>query len=164
MRRLILTALFTLLTCAAAQGQVANRDDNATKNRAERDCRNFVRSTAKETDDLLFTTQHINDAEARECIYDDAYVFTNPSGVVRTREQVMAEARANNYRYTEFKKVSEKALSANGTTVLVTAVHQEGTFRGRDITGDYIYTRVYIKKRGRWRLLAAQSTRVAAKQ
>lgn len=164
MRHLILMALFAFLSCAAAQGQVANHDDSATKNRAKRDCRNFVRSTAKETDDLLFTTQHINDAEARECIYDDAYVFTNPSGGVRTREQVMTEARANNYRYTEFNKVSEKTLSANGTTVLVTTVHQEGTFRGRDITGNYVYTRVYVKKGGRWRLLAAQSTRLAAKQ
>ncbi|MCA1607485.1 MAG: nuclear transport factor 2 family protein [Acidobacteria bacterium] len=38
----------------------------------------------------------------------------------------------------------------------------KGQDKGQDISGQYRYTRVYVKRQRRWQLVANQSTRLAA--
>jgi ketosteroid isomerase-like protein len=48
-----------------------------------------------------------------------------------------------------------------GNTAIVTG-HTEvrGQHEGRGVAGDYRYTRVYLRKAGRWRVVSSHSTRI----
>lgn len=160
MRRVLLTASFAFGVCLIALTLVTGAAGQSKKGGSS-GCKSFARNSAEETDELLVS--RINDAEVRECILHENYVFTNPFGVIRTRAQIMAEARSKNYNYTKFERQPVSRLISKETVVLVSRVHQEGTFRGKDISGDYVYTKTYVKKDGRWQLLAGQSTRVTTR-
>jgi ketosteroid isomerase-like protein len=60
--------------------------------------------------------------------------------------------------------VSEISARVFGDTAIMTLrLEAKGSYQGNDMSGDYRETIVWVKREGRWRMVASQSTRLAAR-
>jgi ketosteroid isomerase-like protein len=90
----------------------------------------------------------------------DDYVFTDQDAVVRTKAQMVSAYDSGSVKY-ESVKFDEIKVHAYGDTAVLTGRNTaKGQDNGKDISGQFRYTRVYVKRQGRWQLVATQVTRI----
>jgi ketosteroid isomerase-like protein len=101
------------------------------------------------------------DAATLDRIHADDYTAIPNIGTVATKAQVMADVRKGVFRYSRMEH-SEMAVRIYGTTgVVVGRTTNEGRRGDRDVSGDFRYTRIYVKRNGNWQAVLAQYTRIA---
>jgi ketosteroid isomerase-like protein len=94
-------------------------------------------------------------------LWADDHIFTNPLGVVQSKAQRLAEIKAGGRKLESFS-VADVEVRAYGDTAVVTSrATLRGQRQGQDISGQYRGIDVYVKKQGRWQVVAAQATRIA---
>ncbi len=102
------------------------------------------------------------DTKAYGRIVGDDYVFTNQDALVRTKAQMVSAYDSGSLKY-ESVKFDEIKVHAYGDTAVVTGRQTvKAQDNGKDISGQFRYTRVYVKRQGRWQLVATQVTRIPA--
>ena len=92
----------------------------------------------------------------------DDFFLTNAQGVTRDKKGVIALFRSGDMRVQslEFDDVVVRPL---GDVAVVTGRSRAvESFRGEDRSGEQRFTRVYVKRDGRWLLWVYQLTRVPA--
>jgi ketosteroid isomerase-like protein len=102
------------------------------------------------------------DAAALDRIHADEYIAIPNIGTISTKAEVMADVRRGAFRYSRMEH-SEMTVRIYGTMgVVVGRTINEGRRGDRDVSGDFRYTRIYIKRNGRWQAVLAQYTRISA--
>jgi uncharacterized protein (TIGR02246 family) len=102
------------------------------------------------------------DAAAMERIYADDYMAIPNIGTVSTRAEIMADVRRGVFKYSRMDH-SEMSVRIYGeTAVVVGRTSNDGRRGDRDVSGDFRYTRIYVKRRGHWQAVLAQYTRIPA--
>jgi hypothetical protein len=92
----------------------------------------------------------------------DDFTHTNHTGVFRTKAEWLANHKPGQSPYDAYE-VDDLKIRVYDATAVVTA---RTTPRGRDskgkpITGQYRYLRIWAKRDGQWRAVAFQGTRIA---
>jgi ketosteroid isomerase-like protein len=102
------------------------------------------------------------DTETLDHMYADELAWTNPSGEILTKAQVLASLKSETQNFFTIKH-DDRSLHVYGDTVVLTA-HTVSTERYKGNTFNYPrrFTNVYIKRDGRWELIAHHATPVAA--
>jgi len=91
----------------------------------------------------------------------DDYVSTNNVGLVRTKAQVIEDLKSGALKV-ESMISDDVNVRVQGDTAIVTGrVTTKVQDRGRDTSGQNRFTQVYMKRNGRWQLVAFQQTRIA---
>jgi ketosteroid isomerase-like protein len=105
----------------------------------------------------------VNRDRARlEPFYADEYIFTNEDGLASNKAKEIADITSGTFRLTSFR-FSDLKVHLYGAVALVTG---QNTITGRwedigkDISGPYRFTDVFVKRSGRWQCVASQSSRV----
>ena len=92
----------------------------------------------------------------------DDFFLTNAQGVTRDKKNTIALFRSGDMKV-ESLTFHDVAIRAQGDVAVVTGRSRvKETFRGEDRSGDQRFTRVYVKRDGRWLLWVYQLTRVPA--
>lgn len=98
------------------------------------------------------------DAVALERMTSDDYTFITLRGELRTKREVVQGFESGSFHY-ESREISDLDVRVYGNTAIVTGrSNQKGTENGKDYSGDYRFTRVYVKQAGRWQTVALQTT------
>ena len=102
------------------------------------------------------------DLRVFERLLADDFTHINQSGIFRTKAQWLANHKPGQSPYDAYD-VDDVKIRVYGDTAVVTA---HTTPKGRDskgkpITGQYRYLRVWAKRDGQWRAVAFQGTRIA---
>jgi ketosteroid isomerase-like protein len=102
------------------------------------------------------------DLRVFEELLADDFTHTNQAGIFRTRAQWLANHKPGHSPYTRYD-VDELKIRVYGETAVVTArtTPQGQDSRGKPITGQYRYLRVWAKRDGKWRAVAFQGTRIS---
>jgi ketosteroid isomerase-like protein len=102
------------------------------------------------------------DLRVFEELLADDFTHTNQAGIFRTRAQWLANHKPGQSPYTRYV-VDELKIRVYGETAVVTArtTPQGQDSRGKPITGQYRYLRVWAKRDGKWRAVAFQGTRIS---
>jgi uncharacterized protein (TIGR02246 family) len=91
----------------------------------------------------------------------DDFFLTNAQGLTRDKKGVIALFRSGDLRVQSLD-FSEVAVRASGDVAVVTGRSTVvETYRGEDRSGDQRFTRVYVRRDGRWLLWVYQLTRAA---
>jgi ketosteroid isomerase-like protein len=99
------------------------------------------------------------DPVALDRIHADDYLSINYLGQVSTKAQVMSDVRAGAFKY-ESMEHKDVIMRVYGNVVIVNALTvNKGHRRERNVSGDFSYTRVYVKRDGRWQAVLSQYTR-----
>jgi ketosteroid isomerase-like protein len=86
------------------------------------------------------------------------YVAITPLGQVTTKQETISARRSGQLRY-ESINVTDMVVRLYGDTAVVTArADVKGHQLGEDFSGPYRYTRVWVRRNGRWQTVSYQAT------
>ena len=145
--RLGLYFLFCIAGSPLLFGQVSGPDAQAE--REVRDMERQWREAWLAADSVALNRIHAEDYNAIPNI-----------GTVSTKAEIMADVRRGVFQYMRMEH-SEMTVRIYGATgVVLGRTINEGHRGNRDVGGDFRYTRIYVKRDGRWQAVLAQYTRI----
>jgi len=96
-----------------------------------------------------------------DVLVSSGYTHTNPLGEVFNKEQITGAIQSGDLAVAAYD-TDDVAVHVFGDAAVVTGrARVEGDLRGQDITGQYRYTRTYVKQGGHWQVAATQLTGIA---
>ncbi len=153
MKRMLAVSALTMAASFLALGQMTKANDSNQKG-------DSVEQAVMQMEEELRAAISKGDTKAYGRIVGDDYVFTNQDAVVRTKAQMVSAYDSGSIKY-ESVKFDEIKVHAYGDTAVVTGRQTvKAQDNGKDISGQFRYTRVYVKRQGRWQLVATQVTRI----
>lgn len=85
-------------------------------------------------------------------------VFTDPGGMFVSKAELMAQFKSGDLKI-ESTKIDDMKVHMFGNTAVVTyRTTDRGMYKGKDISGDYRWTDVFVKMAGKWKLVGGQGT------
>lgn len=104
------------------------------------------------------------DLKALEKILADEYVSTNSKGEVQNKARELAGLKAAVLRFVSFD-TDEVKVHVYGDSAIVTGRESLSIFyEGREVGGQFRYTRVYIRRQRRWLLAASHTSKEESKE
>ena len=98
------------------------------------------------------------DVPALDRMTSDDYTFITLKGEMRTKADILKGFASGSFHY-ESRQISDLKVRLYENTAIVTGRSvQKGMENGKDYSGDYRFTRVYVKQEGRWLTVALQTT------
>ncbi len=155
MNRMLVVAALTMAASSLALGQMTGKKANYSNQKAD-----SVEQAVMQMEEELRAAIAKSDTKAYGRLVGDDYVFTNQDAVVRTKAQMVSAYDSGSLKY-ESVKFDEIKVHAYGDTAVVTGRQTvKGQDNGKDLSGQFRYTRVYVKQQGRWQLVATQTGRI----
>lgn len=102
------------------------------------------------------------DAATLDRLTSDDYSFITLKGELRTKSEILQGFKSGSFKY-ESRQIFDLSVRVYDKTAVVTGRSvQKGVENGKDYSGDYRFTRVYVQEQGRWVTVALQTTLIAA--
>ena len=102
------------------------------------------------------------DVSTLEKLTSDDYILINANGQVSDKTTTMNNIKTGNIKLTT-NEVSDLKVRVYGNTAVVTGKSDaKGTIGGRELKGPVMFTRVYVKRDGKWQSVAFQQTPIVA--
>ncbi|HYN25496.1 MAG TPA: nuclear transport factor 2 family protein [Pyrinomonadaceae bacterium] len=156
MKRMLAVAALTMAASSLALGQMTSKKANANQKV------DSVEQAVTQMEEELRVAISKGDTKAYARLVGDDYVFTNHDAVIRTKAQMVSAYDSGSIKY-ESVMFDEIKVHVYGDTAVVTGRNTaKGLDNGKDIGGQFRYTRVYVKRQGKWQLVATQATRIPA--
>jgi ketosteroid isomerase-like protein len=103
------------------------------------------------------------DAAFLQKLFADEYLSTASTGAIYSKAQELANVTAPGTSMASFA-LTDLKVHVYGDTAVVTGLNTtKSTFNGKDDSGAYRFTDVFVKRDGRWQVVATQSTLTAKK-
>lgn len=100
------------------------------------------------------------DAATVDRIMAKEWLLTNPLGQVQTRADTEAEVRSGVLKF-ESMVPHDLQVRVIGDTAIVSGVSTDKvTYKGQDMSGDYRFTDVFVKRDGRWQMVSTHVSRL----
>jgi hypothetical protein len=91
----------------------------------------------------------------------EGYTETDSLGKVRNRDEVIAMQRSSDLVYDAWNLSDRTLHTYNGDTVIIIGkLNLEGTYKGQSLSGDFQFTRVWIRRGLEWQMASSQYTRI----
>jgi ketosteroid isomerase-like protein len=98
------------------------------------------------------------DVAALDRMTSDDYTFITLRGELRTKSDILKGFSSGSFKY-ESRQVSDLNVRVYRDTAVVTGRSvQKGIENGKDYSGAYWFTRVYVRQKDRWMTVALQTT------
>ena len=91
------------------------------------------------------------------------FVFVGPDGSMQDKAQWMADAKSGALKIESSKNEDMKVRVYGDTAVVTYRSIDKGTFKGMDISGQYRWTDVFIKRAGKWQIVSTQGSPIPKK-
>ena len=93
----------------------------------------------------------------------DDYLFISEDGSVRTKAQELMDLKSGVLKVTQLT-AEEMKVRIHGTTAVVTGVYGvKSTTDGKDTSGRFSFTDVFVEQGGTWRWLSTHASKVLGK-
>jgi len=145
MRRTLVIAVLLLTAVSVALGQ---------KQGARTSQRRSVEQAIRQLDNERIQAQIHADAAALERIYADDFIGVGPSGTVRNRAQVISDFTSGDLKFQSITTDDVQVRVYGDTAVETGRSTMNGQDKGKAVPRENRFTRVWVKQRGRWRLVA----------
>ncbi len=143
--KVFLTAVFLLLSVGAAGAQTS---------RAEKEVLAANRAWAD--------AQVKGDLAALDKLFAEDLIVTSGSGALRDKKGELADAKPDPDFKTYFFNTEDLRVKIYGKTAVVTGHAKWRTaYKGKDSDNERRFTCVYVRRDGRWQMVALQVTRIA---
>jgi ketosteroid isomerase-like protein len=148
--------LLTLAATCLAFGQeaaVMNTKGSHSNSTVEQEIQQFHREYGH--------AQLTNDIAMLERIWADDHIFINTFGVVQTKAERLADAKSGTRKIDSFHLDDVQVRVYGNTAVVTSHATIKMQLRGQELSFQARGIDVYVKKNGRWQVVAAQATRIA---
>jgi ketosteroid isomerase-like protein len=150
MRKPVLAAVIAISLCVvSAAKDKAGKQSGGTEQ--------SVLAIEKEMLDALLK----GDASANERYLAETYVFTGPDGMTENKAQSVADLKSGDLKF-QSASLDDAKVNVYGDTAIVTfGSTDKATYKGKDISGKTRWTDVFVKRNGKWQIVASHGSRVA---
>jgi uncharacterized protein (TIGR02246 family) len=100
-----------------------------------------------------------NDMSVTERITADDYSFINSAGETQTKSQLVEMFKSGTYKITYLDLDNLKVRVFGDTAVATYGQTEKSEYKGKDNSGHYVYTDVWVKRDGNWLIVATQGTK-----
>ncbi len=137
-------------TCAFAEPTAVGNDDEQTLVSLEKGW-----SNAYLTDNAAFL----------DGLMDPGFVLTNAHGQVSAKDEEVAEVRDRTLHYDQFESSDLKVRLYDDTAVVTGQTHIKASVKklGHVIDGMVRFTDTFVRRNGKWQIIASQTTLLPAK-
>lgn len=118
----------------------------------------------KQLDQERIQAQIGADAAALDRLYAEDFIGIGPSGTVRAKEQVIADFTSGNLRFQSITTDEVQWRVYGDTAVETGRSTMNGQDKGKTVPRDNRFTRVWVKRLGRWQLVANHYSLLVAQQ
>src|SRR5215475_14064651 len=138
----------------AVLGLTATPIDLGQQESASRNQRSSAEEAIRQLDNERIEAQIGADAVALDRIYADDFVGVGPSGTVRTKPQVISDFTSGNLKFQSITTDEVQVRVYENTAVETGLSTMVGQDKGKAVPRDTRFTRVWVNREGRWRLVA----------
>jgi uncharacterized protein (TIGR02246 family) len=102
-----------------------------------------------------------SDAKALDSLLADDYMAITPSGTLQSRDEALQNMRTRRVHITSLTLTDRKVRFYGETAVVTSLATIEATNPEGPVTGDYRYTRVYVRNaQGDWKIVSFEASHV----
>ena len=113
-----------------------------------------VEETIRKLDNERIQAQIHADAVALDRIYADDFIGVGPSGTIRTKPQVISDFTSGELNFQSITTDEVKVRVYENTAVETGLSTMLGQDKDKAVPRETRFTRVWVKQKGRWRLVA----------
>jgi len=157
MKRILAIAVMVITASSIALSQT-EKPANQEKPAGEKVAASSVEKALMQIEQELTDTLIKGDPSASERYMADSFIFTAPDGTVSTKAQGIADMKSGALKIESSKIEDMKVLVYGDTAVVTYKTTDKGTYKGRDLSGQYRWTDVFVKQNGKWQLISGQGT------
>jgi len=88
------------------------------------------------------------------------YVIVRDNGVVRSRAETLDGIKSGATKFTAFDLSDVQVRFYGDTAVATFHANIKGSRAGKDMSGQFVETRIFVSRGGSWRAVLAQRTRI----
>jgi len=143
MRQALAVVLLATASLTVAQTENGSTRDNSS-----------VHDAIRKLDNERIQAQIHADAAALDRLYADDFIGVGPSGTVRTKPQVIADFTSGRLKFQSITTDDVQVRVYGNTAVETGRSTMNGQDEGRTVPQLTRFLRVWVKQRGRWRLVA----------
>ena len=152
MQRILINSLSVIAVCLAVVQAMA-----AEKNAKRANDEQIIRQLMQDWAEALVK----GDQAAIDRITSADWMLTDPQGMLISKAQSDAHRKSGTVKFESFKLDELKVRVYGDTAVVHGLATRKSSYQGKDTSGQYRSTDVFIKSNGRWQAIAAHVTRVA---
>ena len=146
-------AVATLATCLLGQ----------TNKGASTTAASNAEQTIKSIEQEMLTALLKGDISANERYLAHDVVFTGPDGEVLDKTRLNADLKSGALKM-QSSTFSDMKVRVHGDTAVVTyGTTDKGTYKGKDISGQFRWTDVFERRNGNWQVVATHGSQVQKK-
>jgi len=152
-------AVFTASVCSCATGNERAASSStpaaATTPASTENVEQTIRRLENERSQAIVR----GDTATLERIYADDFSNVGSSGAVRNKAQLIADNKSGALKV-ESQTLDNVNVRVYGDAAIVTGLATlKGQDKGKDISGQFRFTRVYVKRNGQWQMVVAHNSR-----
>ena len=119
-------------------------------------------ATLKKIEQELTDTIVKSDTSAFEKYLASDYLGIGPDGVTQNKSELLADIKSGTLKL-ESSNLSDIKVQVSDPdmAVVVYRTNDKGTYKGKDITGEYRWLDVFVKRGGKWQIAIDQGTQIA---
>ena len=142
------TWIIAALVLSAVSSTIAQQQSARTRDAAS------TEQAVQQQDQRRIRAQLTADTIALRRIYADDFLGIGPTGVVRNKAEVIADFTSHALTYQSITTAEVRVRVYGNTAVETGRSTMVGQDRGKAVPRDNRFTRVWVKKNGRWQLVA----------
>ena len=152
MKRIVLNTLSVVAVCLTLAQAMAAEEKGKSGNDEQ-----IIKQLEQEWADALLK----RDQAAIDRITSADWVLTDPKGRLIAKAQADADLKSGTVKFESYK-LDELKVRLFGDTAVVHGLETEkSSYKGKDTSGLYPFTDVFVKRNGRWQAIATHVTHVA---
>jgi hypothetical protein len=121
-----------------------------------------VEATLKKIEQELADSILKSDPSAFEKYLTSDYLGIGPDGVTQNKSELMSDIKSGTLKL-ESSTMSDMKVQVAGPDMAVVVYRStdKGTYKGKDVTGEYRWLDVFVKRDGKWQIAVDQGTQIA---
>jgi hypothetical protein len=88
-------------------------------------------------------------------------IFTDPDGMVSDKVKTVANIKSGDLKFQSSKVDDMKVQTYSNAAVATYRSTDSASYKGKEFSGRFRWTDVFIRRNGRWQIVAAQGTRIS---
>jgi ketosteroid isomerase-like protein len=157
MKRLTVTLLMMALSAGMVLAQPQTKATDAKKPAASP---NAAADELKQIENDWVDAQKAKNADKLGEILADSWVALDWDGKTTDKAKALAELKTAGNSLDSFEMGPMKVRIFGSTAVVTGSDTEKSMEDGKDTSGKYIWTDVFVKQNGKWRAVASQSTKL----
>jgi ketosteroid isomerase-like protein len=146
-KNILVVSLLCLLWLSLAAGQKASKT-SSLEDQIKKNEQDWAQAVVKQG------------AASLDQFEADEIMTTDPTGRVTNKTEDKTDLSSGHYKI-QSEELSDLKVLVYGSTAVAVATHtMRGTYKGPDLSGKYRFTDTWVKRDGKWQVVASQYTKV----